>query len=270
MENAVHEFPVAAALLLLASPALAQQVSEPVSRAPRADGELTAGVQYQTGEYGTGESIETSSAVAGARVVVGRVILSASLPYTRIDAPGNVVTGGGGLLGLPIIVDPSRPATRVRRQGLGDARLGAAWVLPVKALDLAAYGQVKLPTARSGLGTGKADYSVGAEAAKTFGAVAPFANVTYTISGNPDGYRLRDTWAGQAGLNAALGSCLSGQLAYGYAQNPSAATVDEQQLSARLTAGVSSKLSLSLQGGAGLSRSAPEAAAAVQLGLRLF
>ncbi|MGK6356630.1 transporter [Sphingomonas sp. DT-207] len=265
----MHAFTAAAALPLLASPALAQQAPEPVSRAPRANGELTAGIQYQTGEYGTGERVETTSAVAGGRVVAGRVILSASLPYMRIDAPGNVVPGGG-ILGLPIIVDPSRPATRVRRQGLGDVRLGAAWVLPLKGLDLAVYGQVKLPTARSGLGTGKTDYAVGAEASRRLGHVAPFANVTYTMPSRPEGYRLRDTWAGQAGLNAALGARLSGQIAYGYAQSPSASIADEQQLSARLSADVSSKLSLSLHGGAGLSESAPEAAAAVQLGLRLF
>lgn len=265
----MRESPVAAALLLLASPAVAQQASEPVSRPLSADGELTAGVQYQTGEYGTGERIETGSAVAGARVAAGRLILSASLPYTRIDAPGNVVPGGG-LLGLPIIVDPNRPANRVRRQGLGDVRLGVAWVLPVKALDLAAYGQVKLPTAGSGLGTGKTDFAVGAEASKRFGHVAPFANVTYTMPGRPEGYRLRDTWAGQAGLNAALVSGLSGQIAYGYAQSPSASIADEQQLSARLSADLSSKLSLSLHGGAGLSASASEATAAVQVGLRMF
>lgn len=265
----MREFQVAAALLLVASPAMAQQASQPVSRAPNADAELTAGVQYETGEYGTGERIETTSAVTGVRVVAGRVILSASLPYRRIDAPGNVVPGGG-LLGLPIIVDPSRPATRVRRQGLGDVLIGAAWVLPIKALDIAAYGQVKLPTARSGLGTGATDYAVGAEASKRLGIFAPFANVTYTMPGDPQGYRLRDSWAGQAGLNAALGPRVSGQVAYGYAQSPSASISDEEQLSARLTAGVSSRLSLSLQGGAGLSRNAPDATAAVQLGLRLF
>lgn len=267
----MHACPVAvAALLLLASPAAAQQRGESVSRPTRGHAELSAGVQYQTGDYGTGERIESSSVVTGARVTAGRVILSASLPYTHVDAPGNVVTGGGGLLGLPIIVDPTRPATRTRRRGLGDLRLGAAWVAPLRAIDLAAYGQVKLPTARSGLGTGKADYAIGAEASKTLGSVTPFANITYTMPGSPSGYRLRNAWASQAGVNAALGSSLSGQVAYGYAQSPSSSLSDEQLISMRLTAGISSKLSLSALGGAGLSRSAPDATAAVQVGLRLF
>ncbi|MDT8759625.1 transporter [Sphingomonas psychrotolerans] len=266
----MHAYPAALGLLLLASPAMAQQGAEPVSRRSDARAELTVGAGYQTGDYGIGQRIESRSAVAGARVAKGRVILSASLPYTRMDAPGNVVTGGGGLFGLPIIVDPTRPPTRVRRQGVGDLRLGAAWTAPLKAVDLAAYGQVKLPTAKTGLGTGKTDYAVGAEASKRLGAVAPFANVTYTMPGSPEGYRLRKTLAGQAGLNAALGSGVSGQVAYGYAQSPGAALADEQLLSARLTTDISSKLSLSVHGGAGLSKSAPDASAGVQLGVRLF
>lgn len=266
----MHAYPVAAGLLLLASPAAAQQHAEPAPRSARTGAELSVGAEYQTGDYGTGERIERRSVVAGARVARGRVILSASLPYTQVDAPGNVVTGGGGLLGLPIIVDPTRPATRVRRQGVGDLRIGAAWIAPLKAVDLAAYGQVKLPTAKAGLGTGKADYAVGAEAAKPLGPVTPFANVTYTMPGSPDGYRLRNTLTGQAGLNAVLGSGVSGQVAYGYAQSPGAALADEQLLSMRLTTNVSSRVSLSAHGGAGLSKGAPDASAGVQLGLRLF
>lgn len=266
----MHAYPVAVGLLLLASPAAAQQRAEPVSRPGNARAELIVGAEYQTGDYSIGERIESRSAVAGARVVRGRVIVSASLPYIRVDAPGNVVTGGGGLFGLPIIVDPTRPGARVRRQGVGDLRLGAAWVAPLKAVDLATYGQVKLPTATTGLGTGKTDYALGAEAAKPLGAVTPFASVTYTMPGSPDGYHLRNTLAGQAGLNAALGSGVSGQVAYGYAQNPGAALADEQLLSMRLTTGISSRLALSVHGGAGLSKSAPDASAGVQLGLRLF
>ena len=266
----MHAYPVAVGLLLLASPVAAQQRAEPVSRPGDAKAELSVGAEYQTGDYGTGERIESRSAVAGARVAKARVILSARLPYTQVDAPGNVVTGGGGLFGLPIIVDPTRPATRVRRRGVGDLRLGAAWVAPVKAVNLAAYGQVKLPTAKAGLGTGKADYAIGAEAAKPLGTVTPFANVTYTMPGSPDGYRLRNTLTGQAGLNAALGSGVSGQIAYGYAQSPGAALADEQLLSMRLTTGVASRISLSVHGGAGLSKGAPDASAGVQLGLRLF
>lgn len=266
----MHAYPVAFGLLLLAAPAAAQQEAEPAPRHGAAGAELTVGAGYQTGDYGTGQRIESRSTVAGARVAKGRMILSASLPWTRTDAPGNVVTGGGGLFGLPIIVDPTRPATRVRRQGLGDLRLAAAWIAPVKAVDLAAYGQVKLPTAKVGLGTGKADYAVGAEASKPLGAVTPFASVTYTMPGDPEGYRLRNIFSGQAGLNAALAPGVSGQVAYGHSQSPGAGLSDERLLSMRLTTDISSKASLTLHGAAGVSESAADASAGVQLGLCLF
>jgi hypothetical protein len=267
----MYAFPVAVvALLLVAYPAAAQQqrADSTASRPARNHAELSAGIQYQVGDYGTGERIESSSAVVGGRATVGRMIFSAALPYTYVDAPGNVVAGGGGLLGP--IIDPTRPATRIRRRGMGDLRLGAAWILPLRGIDLAAYGQVKLPTARNGLGTGETDYAVGAEVSKGLGTVTPFANVTYVMPGSPGSYPLRNAWAGQAGLNAALGSGLSGQVAYAHAQNPSPSLSDEQLLSMRFIAGISSRLSLSAHGGAGLSKSAPDATAGVQLDLRLF
>ena len=56
----------------------------------------------------------------------------------------------GGPLGLPILVDPTRPAMRVRRGGLGDATLGASVQLLEPRLHkvaLAVAGSAKLPTA---------------------------------------------------------------------------------------------------------------------------
>lgn len=260
----------ALAAVLLTAPALAQQ--RPTER-PGAHAELSAGAEYQTGDYGTGEEIETTSITSTARVAAGRVIVTASLPYLRVDAPGNVVAGSGGLLGLPIVVDPTQPATRVRRQGLGDLRLGAAVMLPTgPAVDLAVYGQVKLPTAsrRARLGTGEVDYAMGAELSKTVAGVTPFASLTYTVPGKPADYALRNSLSGQAGLGARLGRTVSGQLSYGYSQSLSPTIADEQLVSARLAAGVSRRLSLSIYGNAGVSRSAPDVGAGVQLGVRLF
>jgi hypothetical protein len=38
------------------------------------------------------------------RVTTGRLHFSGPLPYLRTSAPGSVVVGGGGLLGLPPII----------------------------------------------------------------------------------------------------------------------------------------------------------------------
>jgi hypothetical protein len=129
---------------MAASPALAvEQAGEqstairpaPASRAV----EVSTGIEYQKGKYGTAQKVEALSIPTNLRVSTGRVQFTATLPYLRIDSPGNVV-GGGGIFGLPIIVDPTRPATLDRREGIGDLRLGAAYSVPSSSLGLTFTG----------------------------------------------------------------------------------------------------------------------------------
>jgi hypothetical protein len=179
------------------------------------------------------------------------------------------VVGGGGLLG--IIIDPTRPATREVREGLGDLRVGAGYRLPSLAgVDLAVNGEVKLPTAADGLGTGKADVSVGAEVARTFGAVTPFASVSYTMPGDPQGFELRSSVAARGGVIARLSPGLRGTIAYGYAGSVSPLVPDEEQLSTGLEIGVSRRLTLGVNGTAGLSDGSPDVGAGVRIGWRAF
>jgi hypothetical protein len=146
----------------------------------------SVGADHSSGSYGTGARITTSSAAIGLRVRRKRVSAFASLPVVHVDAPGNVVSTGG-LLSLPILIDPARPATRVRRGGVGDAVVGASVQLVEPRrhhVALAVTGSAKLPTASSarGLGTGKADFAVTMEAARP-GKVTPFAALGYTVTG---------------------------------------------------------------------------------------
>lgn len=261
-----------------ATPAAAQTEAAPATPAAavpanEAKVELSTGLDYQQGEYGTGERIETLSVQNGLRVTTGRVTLSASLPWQRIEGPGNAV-GGGGLLGLPIVVDPTRPATRTARSGIGDARLGAAYAIPqgrLGGVGLALTGQVKLPTAsrEKGLGTGETDYAVGAEASTTLGGVTPFASVAYTMPGDPEGFELRNGLSARAGVAAPLSNGVRGHVAYGYAQSLSPLVPDEQQIGAGLNAAVGNRLSVGVYGSAGLSEGSPDVGAGLSLGLRL-
>ena len=249
--------------ILFAAPALAatSAMAEPTV-------EISTGLEYQEGEYGTGESIETWSVPISVRVPSGQVILSATLPYLRVDAPGNVVGGGGGLLGLPIIVDPTEPPDRVRREGIGDLELGAAYMVPSDDIGLTLSGQVKVPTASTakGLGTGEMDYAVGAEVSKTFGRVTPFVGVGYTMPGDPDNFELDNSLSARAGAAVRMSERVRGHVAYGYAQSVSPLVPDEQQVSAGGNAGLSERLSLGLYGSAGLSEGSPDVGAGLRLG----
>lgn len=247
------------AAALAASPASAQSA------------ELSASAEYQEGDYGTGESVETLTLRSRVRVEAGRVFFYGDLPWQRIEAPGNVVGGGGGLLGLPIVIDPTRPAARRVREGIGDLRVGGGVRAAAPAgIEVALIGEVKLPTAADGLGTGEADFSVGAEASRAIGPVTPFAAISYTMPGDPQGYELRDSFALRGGVSARLGPGLRGTLAYGQARSLSPLVPDERELSTALEIGLSERLSLGLHGSAGLSEGSPDVGAGVRLGWRLF
>jgi hypothetical protein len=253
---------IAAALALVAAPAAAQPVTE-----------LDAGIEYQSGRYGTGERVDVISTPLTVRHRRGRVTVSASLPYQRIEGPSNAI-GGGGVLGLPIIVDPTRPAGRSVREGLGDARIGAAYTIPREKLGgvaLSLSGQAKLPTASrsNGLGTGKADYSVGAEISARAGRVTPFGSVAYTMPGYPDGLALRNSLSARAGAAVAVSDRTEAQVSLGYVRSVSPLVADERQVTTGLSSAVSKRLSVGVQGSAGLSDGSSAVAAGVRIGLKL-
>jgi len=268
-----HSFILAAGAAALASP-LAAQVSDRPAPARASSGgpgtEFSIGAGYKEGDYGTGERIETLSLPVGLRASAGSFQFSATLPYVRIDSPGNVV-GGGGLLGLPIIIDPTQPAARQRRSGLGDLRLGAAYTMPSESIGLTFSTEVKVPTASAarGLGTGEMDYAVGAELSRTVGQVTPFAGIAYTLPGDPEGYDLRNSLSARAGAALQMSPTVRGHVSYGFAQSVSPLVPDEQQVAAGLNASLSQRLSLGLYGSAGLSEGAPDIGAGLQLGFRI-
>ena len=214
--------------LLAISAVAAQSVPENGPAAPVARSAVEAGVsagfEYQEGNFGAGQRIETSSIPFSAYANKGRLQFGATLPSLRVDAPGNVI-GGSGLLGLPIIVDPTQPATRERREGFGDLRLNASYTIPAGRAAIALWNQVKVPTASAdkGLGTGELDYSFGAEVAAPIGRVTPFAGIGYTLTGEPEDYDLRNSLSARAGANVRLTESIAGRLSYAYAQSPSAA-----------------------------------------------
>ncbi|HIV75908.1 MAG TPA: transporter [Candidatus Sphingomonas excrementigallinarum] len=253
---------------LIAATGLAMLVAVPASAQVTA----SVGADYASGRYGTGQQVRSASSTFSLRAKRKRVTVFAALPVVQVDAPGNVIAPGGPL-GLPIFTDPTRPATRERRSGLGDAVVGASvQVIPPRRhhLALALTGSAKLPTASAarGLGTGKADYSVVAEAAVP-GKVTPFAAVGHSFVGQPDGYRLRDVTSARGGVAVGIGKASEVSVSYNYASRVSDQVADRQEIGAGLDTALSQRLSLGLQGSAGVSKGAPDVGAGVRLGLRL-
>lgn len=264
------------AALALPAVAAAQEAARPAQAAQqpsRVSAELTTGLDYQEGDYGTGERIELVSAPVTLRARTGRVTLTASVPWQRLEGPGNAV-GGGGLLGLPIVIDPTRPPARQVRQGLGDTRIAAAYTIPGESLGgvtLSLSGQAKLPTASAakGLGTGEVDYTAGAEVSARIGRIRPYAALGYTVPGDPQGFNLRNSLSARAGAALGLSDKVTGNLAYGYARSLSPLVPDEQQIGTGISAAIGKRLTLGLQGSAGLSDGSPDFGAGLSLGIGL-
>ena len=90
--------------------------------------EASTGIAYQQGTYGLHTDIELLSSTAALKITHGGFSVAASLPYVRLSAPANVVTGGG-ILGVPIIVPPTTSTERRTRSGIGDLQLTGAYTL---------------------------------------------------------------------------------------------------------------------------------------------
>ena len=253
-----------ATFCLLPAAAWAQTTSRQPTKTSVA---LSTGIEYQQGTYGLHENVDLLSAPTTLTIRHGKLMLAASLPYVRLDAPANVVTGGG-ILGVPIIVPPTTTTERRTRSGIGDLRLTGSYTLSELPVGVSLSAQVKLPTASTakGIGTGKADVAVGGELFKRLGRVTPYLDVAYTMPGSPAGYRLDDSLSGQVGAAMQLGKRVRGHLGYAYAQAISPMLDDQQSLAAGINVGVTRRVTLAMYGSAGVSRGAPDVVAGMQIG----
>ena len=232
----------------IASPALADDSPTSLS--------FSTGVDYTSGDYGTGSKTEILVVPVSARLKTGNVRFTATVPYLHIKGASNIVGGGDG---GPIIIDPNSP--RTTRSGIGDVTLGVNYALPEErlgfGLDLGARVKVPVASARKGLGTGKADAGVSAELSKTFGPVTPFVSGGYRFVGSPDGFNLHNAAFGSAGLSAVVGKAvLIGS--YDYRESSSDLSRDSQELFGAVSGPVSDRLNFTLYGSAGLSKGAPD------------
>lgn len=254
------------ALALTASPALADPGDGPP--APDRSAEVSVGVVYQEGDYGTGDRLETLSVPVSVTTSSGRLHLAASLPYLRTNAPADVIVSQGGLLGTPLFATKRTGAGRTTREGIGDLTVQAAVDLPVAGFAASVGTSLKLPTASAakGLGTGKVDYAIGAQVARPMGVATPFASVGYTVVGEPAGFDVRNSIGASAGTRVNLGRRTFATASYSWEQAAVATLADRQAVGIGIGTALSDKVRISVQGDAGLSRSAPDASVAARIG----
>ena len=252
----------------LSVPATAQEVAVAADAEQSREKDLTllGGAEYVTGTVG-GQDYETSSLSTGISARSGRFTLTALVPYVVTTAPEELIVSNGGVLGTPLLSQPSTQLRQVTREGIGDLVLQSGYSLPIGSVDAFVAGNVKIPTASrdKALGTGELDYGISGQVSRRIGRTVPFASVGYTIIGEPEGFDVRNTLAGSVGSHFFLSGSSSITASYSYEESATASVKDHQSVGIGFDTGVSSRIRLGVDARAGLSSDAPDA----RLGLRV-
>lgn len=153
---------------------------------------------YLTGDYGSDTRSDILYAAAGIKRYFKKGDFAATVPYLDNANDGVIFIDG----------KPEKVEGAFGGSGLGDIIFKARYYAveqsgPLPFIDL--VGSVKLPTAseEKGLGTGKADFTLGAELAEVlpdrrWTALGEFG---YTFVGDPAGYEAENRWLYSIGLS---------------------------------------------------------------------
>lgn len=225
------------AILSFPATAYAQEAAPAQTKADKGTWRISTGVNYSQGDYGDVQDTKVISAPVAVRYRQGNFSVRVSLPYVSIDGPGTLLdspqgrdsgggggnsgsgsnsgsgnsgsggsgSGGSGGSGSSAGGDvASVGGAANRRSGIGDVgiTLGYSFDLgETTYLDLT--GRVKLPTASRAkrIGTGKADYTVGADLVQDIGNASIYIGGRRRFTGNPAGSALRDVWGAGGGAS---------------------------------------------------------------------
>lgn len=158
--------------------------------------QVDTGVDYSSGSYGGSSDTTVFSVPIEGKIQLDRFRLEGALPYLDVRGPGIVSDG--------VVVGSGPVSTRT---GIGDLNLGAAYLLS-KDGDLPSLeieGIMKAPTAASGLGTGKYDYTLQANLAHAFSPqFMLFGSLGYQWLNSFSTFTLKSGVQFNAGVNYAL------------------------------------------------------------------
>lgn len=252
------------------SPSSVPQAMERLSRSDTT-ADVSLGTIYAGGKFGTGSNTTIWSSALGARVRLGDVALTASLPWMRIESRSTIFTG---IDATPILVAPNTSLARRTAKGFGDLTLGASYTIASDSspIEIELSGRAKINTAsdHSGLSSGKNDYALGTDISLPIGKITPFVSFSYRFLGDTAVYDLRDGPAASAGASYALSSDSFLLASYHYSRAATRLVDDAHELFAGASTRIpGSPLRLTGFATAGLSRGAAAASAGLALSASL-
>ncbi len=215
---------IIASMALAGTLSAAAQAVEPdhVGRRTFKGVSIGVGLEYEEGDYGTGDDTEVWRFPLSASLQTDSWLFIATMPFLFVDSAGTVVVRSGRRHGTPLVT-----ATDRSESGLGDVTLSATRYLPpAPARDVEPFlrGRIKLGTADEdeGLGTGETDFAFEAglnhwgEDRRYFGAIG------YEIVGDPPEIDFDNALYGYGGaaFNTGTGQSIGASLNYAQASSP--------------------------------------------------
>lgn len=225
--------------------------------------EAATGVDYSIGGYGAVTDTSVVSIPIDLKAQLGRLRLQASLPYVFLKGPGQLVGG--------VVVSDPNSTTSVKRDGIGDLNLSAAYMLNRESGALPAFelgGGVKLPTAKSTIGTGETDYSVTLSAYKSLTSeVMLFGSIGYSWLGSPAAYKLENGVVASGGLNLRPNENQNYGVSVSYREPVAAGLKGQAVVSPYMTLRATKTWGFTLYGMAGFNNASPRWGAGLRLSL---
>ncbi|MGH2434061.1 MAG: hypothetical protein ACOKSU_21225 [Pseudomonas sp.] len=221
---------------------------------------LASGLDYSSGDYGTGTTSEIWYVPVVAKYETGPMTYKVTVPWLRITNPE---VGPDG--------DPLPGGCRDVESGLGDTVTSAAYALldgSAGGVLLDLIGKVKFPTADEDqcLGTGEYDYTGQVDIAKAFGPVTGFATLGWKKYGDPPGSEFDDPVFASLGFALPVARGTTAGASYDWRQKVVSTGSQIKELTLFVTHKLSAQWKVQLYAVKGFSDASPDA----EGGLMLF
>ncbi len=274
---AVATLILGSALAAAAGPALAEENST----------QLSVAYYLSSGDYGLNTNTDTEYVPISLDYYHGPWSFNLTVPYVRISGFGTVTMGPNGPIQVShtpgkgmfnVSSTSSSPMggatttttttttttlTKVTESGIGDVTASVGYsFLPAAAdgLLIEVNGQVKFPTAddKKGLGTGEFDYSAQVDLSKPFGALTPFVNAGYTITGDSDQINYNNVFYSSIGTSYSLTDTVSVKASYDYRQKATDDADNAEEASVSLSWLINDTWSATVSGATGFTNASPD------------
>jgi hypothetical protein len=219
---------------------------------------ISAGIDYTTGDYGSAADTEIVSFPVTGKLELGPWAVALTIPYIRIDGPGDVVGGG-------VVTKKGKErgtTTSTETSGLGDIVGAVTFTLPTPpatpTIDLT--GKIKIPTASESknLGTGEFDYTAQVDVLQRIGPVTPYGTLGYRILGEPDGVDLNNQVLIGVGASVDLSRSFTAGLSLDYRTSSTDQADDPAEATPYVTWSLAPAFKLNVYGLVGLSDGSPD------------